>query len=371
MTKNGGARAGLVIAIAALSIGVSGCSAADPQEGSSATGPVLVATSEPTALPPTENSSPPVLTTVPREASASPSTARVGERITVRGSGWPATSVINAVICGNNALNGQVDCDPASGAQDVSDTLGDVLFEMVATVPPLPCPCVVRVSALSDAESVSAPLEIIGADVAEPQRDSDTVRALDVSLALSGGPSAASLFGVAAARELTLVARNSGTQPLLQVPVSLTFGSGTNPTDPVVIQDVPNVVLPDLQPGETGEVRVPIEIPAIAAGKYTARASFVGLDTLSENGAALPPGQNSVSTTTTTYPWGLLIVAWLLLQIPLLGLYKRRQVIVVDEVVAQAPHDAGISLLSGATLEQPWPSAPQPPPGFRVVSSSL
>lgn len=369
MTPDSGMRTILVAAVSALSICLTGCSAAGPPEVSNANGPLLLATSEPTARPQSESSAPSA-PTVPREASVSPSTARVGEIVTVRGSGWPASSVINAVVCGNNALNGQVDCDPASGAQNVSDNLGGVFLNMAASVPPRPCPCVVKISSLADSVSVTAPLEIVGVDVAEPQRNGNVVRALDVSLSDSGGPTAASLFGVAASRELTLVARNVGTEPLLQVPVSITFGSGTNPTDPVVTRGAPDFVLPDLQPSETGEVKVPIEIPAIAAGKYTARVSFVGLDTLSADGMALPPGQNSISTTTTTYPWGLLVVAWLLLQVPLLGLYKRRQVIVLDEMASQPPNDASMSWLSGGTFEPPWPSVPPPPPGFRFDSSS-
>jgi hypothetical protein len=318
---------------------------------------VVVAADEPTPAP--------VATS--RSASASPSTARPGEQVIIRGAGWPAQEIVNASICGNNFLNGQGDCDPDSTGQGVADAEGNLIFDMLAAIPPKPCPCVVRISAFSDTNSVSAPIEIVGAPVADPVQDPVQIRVLDVSAKLDGGADLRSLFGLSAQRELVLNIRNPGNTPVLAAPINVGFGHGSDPTDPVLNPDGSSIVVPDLQPGATAEVRVPIEIEPIAAGTYRAKASFVGLDKLLINGQATPEGTLSVTTDTSTYPWGFILLIWLLLQIPLLGLYKRRPVVVTPAPAVAYEFSPDAFGLFEPAQALPDPSSPPPPPGYRTV----
>jgi hypothetical protein len=105
-----------------------------------------------------------------------------------------------------------------------------------------------------------------------------------------------------------LTITNSGTLPLTNPPTTVTIGRGEDPTE---ILERPS--LGDLAPSSTTVVRIPFELPAGSFGSYTVKTTIGGLDQ-----------PTAARASTSTYPWFLLVGVWLLIQIPLLGLHKRR-----------------------------------------------
>ena len=98
---------------------------------------------------------------------------------------------------------------------------------------------------------------------------------------------------------------------LTDLAVTLTAGRGSAPTD--LLQQTE---LEPIAAGATLRYEVPVTFKAPAFGQYTVQANFTGLGTT----------DSSVQSTTSTYPWALVVLAWCLLQPLLLGLYKRRPV---------------------------------------------
>jgi hypothetical protein len=285
--------------------------------------------------------------------------------------------LVTASICGNGALNGQVDCDPASAGQSVASPTGLISIEIVAALPPKPCPCVVRTASIADPAAINAPFEINGAPTATPVADPLATRSLQVGLTIVGSGPLVSYFGGPAQRDLLLNVRNSGNSPLDGTPVTVAFGKGDDPTESVLAEGGGAVALPPLQPGQNAELRIPVTIDPVPFGSYTAKATFAGLDAVIVDGQENSAGDLSVKATTSAYPWGLILVAWLVLQIPLLGLYKRRPVVYeapaedplleqlpVSTVVGADPGFAGGMFGSSAALPPP------PPAGFVVAATA-
>lgn len=345
-----------------------------------------------TVVPPADPAAPttPVLTG--RSGVASPPFARPGEVVLVTGTNWPSQAAVTASVCGNNFLQGSVDCASGGAGQAVSRVDGTVSIEVEITNPPKPCPCVIRMATQADTTGVSVPFEIIGAPTAPPQINL-TSRQLDVEPRVTGTGPIAAFFGGAAERQLVLKITNIGSAPLAGLPLVLTIGKGQDPTDPILTAEGLAPTLPDLAVGEVVEIELPVTIEAPALGRYTIKGQFSGLEVLSVNGVKNNVGDLSFTTTASSYPWGLILVGWLLLQIPLLGLYKRRPVVIesgqdavapVDEVLAapyepavvdgfaQGVFDAPLGVPPATAFPPPPPAAalPPAPPGFRIVSAA-
>lgn len=240
----------------------------------------------------------------------------------------------------------------------------------------------------ADALGVDVPFEVVGAPTAPPQAEV-TSRRLNVDPRLTGSGPLTAFFGGTAKRELLLTVTNTGSAPLVDQPVSLTFGKGDDPTDPLLTAEGLPVTIGSLEVGASTEIRVPVVIDAPAFGQYTVKGLFIGVDAVSVDGEPNDAGDETFSVTTTTYPWGLILIGWLLLQIPLLGLYKRRPVVVVEEpATAPAFEPAPEYTYAGPAVEagfaagvfdavQPMappayavPAPPPPPAGFRVVGAA-
>jgi hypothetical protein len=315
--------------------------------------------------------------------------------VLVTGTNWPSQAAVTASVCGNNFLQGSVDCASGGAGQAVSRVDGTVSIEVEITNPPKPCPCVIRMATQADTTGVSVPFEIIGAPTAPPQINL-TSRQLDVEPRVTGTGPIAAFFGGAAERELVLRITNTGSAPLAGLPLVLTIGKGQDPTDPILTAEGFAPTLPDLAVGEVVEVQLPVTIEAPALGRYTIKGQFSGLEVLSVNGVKNNVGDLSFTTTASSYPWGLILVGWLLLQIPLLGLYKRRPVVIesgqdavapADEVLATAYEPAVVDGFAQGVFDAPpgvppaiafppappaaaFPPAPPAPPGFRIVSGA-
>jgi len=249
---------------------------------------------------------------------------------------------------------------------------------------------VVHVAALADSNTVDTPVDVTGAPVGTPSRTSSS-RAVDVNATITGGGPLSAYFGGQAKRELVLVVTNTGSEILVNPVLNLTFGKGQDPATPLPTIDGLPVALGTLQGGQTATYRLPVTIGAVAFGQYRVQGEFIGLDSVSVDQGQNLPGDLSFQVTTSTYPWILIVLAWLALQIPLLGLYKRRPVVAEDldedplleelPVAGAAPGFAGgifepaavpvgvgtAASLAAPAYDPPVSNAPPPPPGFQSV----
>ncbi|MFI6760858.1 hypothetical protein ACIBF5_17165 [Micromonospora sp. NPDC050417] len=220
-----------------------------------------------------------------------------GDRITVRLTGWPVGPV-SIELCGNAGRRGSVDCAVHASVQTSVAAAGAAAATLTVTVPPVGCPCVVRVTTIGGGTSGVVPLTIEGVPVTElPDQggeEPDDRAILRVTrVEVSADRSWPALFGGPAARTLLVGVRNDGTAPVVDPSVTVSFGRDAEPTG-----FVPPPLLGTLRPGEERVIRLPLTIPAPAVGHYTVRGEIDGI--------GRPAG---FSATVATYPWGLVGVA--------------------------------------------------------------
>ena len=243
-----------------------------------------------------------------QELVATPAIGPVGTETLVQLRGWPAGATVQVSTCGNNALNGNADCDNAGSISATTSAEGTFTGKATFSKPPKPCPCVLHAFSSQSGQVNNFPIELTGYPTAPPVADTGT-RALEVTSEVEGGGPLASWFGGAAERELILTLTNTGSLPLENPPTTVTLGKGQDPTDLLTLPR-----LGAIGPGQTTEVRIPFELPAFSFGSYTVKTTVAGLDQ-----------PTAARSSASTYPWFLLVIGWLLLQIPLLGLNKKRR----------------------------------------------
>ncbi len=246
-------------------------------------------------------------TTRALEVSGTPQVGRIGDKTHVIGIGWPANAPIQVSTCGNNALNGSPDCNTDSTQNTVSDGNGNFQFDMQFGRPTKPCPCVLHTYSPNLNIATNFPIQLLDMPTAPPSKDSSS-RILKLEVDASGAGPIWSWLGFPAQRSLDATITNTGTLPVLNPPTFVYLGKGQDPTTLLVQPSVGSI-----NPGESVRVEIPFELPALSFGSYTVKIDIPGTD-----------APASATTTTATYPWLLFIVVWLLIQIPLLGLHRRR-----------------------------------------------
>ena len=78
--------------------------------------------------------------------------------ISVVGTHFPPRQLVSIAICGNNAINGAIDCDLATSSTVGITTDGEFVADLLVAPPPVECPCVVRAFAFST--SVQQPITL-------------------------------------------------------------------------------------------------------------------------------------------------------------------------------------------------------------------
>jgi hypothetical protein len=227
--------------------------------------------------------------------------------VTVQLRNWPAAATVQVSTCGNKALNGNSDCDNSGSITAVTDRSGAFTGTMKFTRPPKPCPCVLFAFSTQSPATNRFSIDLVGYPSAPTVIEGGT-RSLEVRAEIEGGGPLSSWFGGAAERELVLTILNTGTLPVADPPTVVTYGRGEDPTELLARPRIG-----DIQPSTATEVRIPFELPAGSFGSYTVKTTIGGLDQ-----------PTAARASTSTYPWFLLVGLWLLIQIPLLGLHKRR-----------------------------------------------
>jgi len=223
----------------------------------------------------------------------------IGDVILVTPSGWPDGPVTMSV-CGNDGRRGSADCD-LLGSQAVRVNAGTAqTFELRITRPPVPCPCVVRVSSTADQIVRSIPVVVAGVATAPTVGDASTTpKVLQVSARLDEargfGANVASAFAGPSKRRVLVTVRNAGTAAVDAVTVSAVVGRDSSSGTPVGSR-----VIAQLPPGARETVDFSVTIGAPAFGDYVVFGDVSTPSTTSE-----------YSVSTSSDPWAL----WLLVPI--------------------------------------------------------
>lgn len=249
--------------------------------------------------------------TEPRLTSSLTS-ADFGDQIAVRGEGWTPNTVINVMICGNDALNGTSDCDIVNGRVIGVSNRGTFGVSLAVGQPPVPCPCVVRAESQTAPELFTFALTINGA----PELSADEqfqVPVPDRQLAISnaridGNGPWYSYFGAPAKRKVVFTVDNIGEVTVRNAAISLSIGKGPNPKGFVAAPD-----LGEIKPGESRTFAVDVELPVMAVGTYGVQGNIPGF--------ADPV---RFRTETSQVPWALTALPLLILgQVALLTMRNR------------------------------------------------
>jgi hypothetical protein len=236
---------------------------------------------------------------------------QAGERVTVTFDGFEARSAMLSV-CGNRAARGSGDCNMVE-SQGVRLRHMDVTLthDMTVTIPPFPCPCVIRAVGVETGEVAVTPIDLVGhpiADVVEPDLGQPLI---DVSLSTTGasnGPVSwlRQSLGGPSPQLATISVKNLTTGVLSGAAVR---GSVTRSGVSVAEFDLDTG---EIGPGQTWTGTTEVEIPAPAIGTYewTVTSSGVGPVVTSE-------------TSSRSVPW-LLVILVLMLVWDLTAMVVRR-----------------------------------------------
>lgn len=248
----------------------------------------------------------------------------------VTGSGWPSQALVQVQVCGNLGLDGSADCGLPDARNIGTAQDGTFSTAFTVTLPPSPCPCVVRVNTLTFSDDARTPITIVGAPTSEPKTktaSAEITRYVQITaVQLEGSASWTRWFGAGYWRTLKFTVRNVGDAVVATAQLSVTYGTSEHPTGVV---DTPK--LPALAPGESTTVRVPVRVDALSIGAHHVRVEVSGF------------GRPATATIgTSTYPWALLIVAIAVAQLVLVGgrnWLRRRLHEHEDEAAAVEPDD--------------------------------
>jgi hypothetical protein len=217
------------------------------------------------------------------------------------GNGWPADTLIELEVCGNEARSGSSDCAVETAQIVASDALGSFRARVSVVIPPTACPCVLRAVSQADGSVATAPAEIPGAPV-KALDDSDVVkpavRSLEVhDVSLIGSDDWQVWLGGHPRRTLEFTVINTGDVALTDATVSLSIGSSDDPTGFVA-----PVELGRLDVMQKRTYRIPVSFDALAFGRQFVKGSFTGTTE-----------PTTFSAATSSYPWLLIAIPAVLL----------------------------------------------------------
>lgn len=204
---------------------------------------------------------------------------RVDERVAVTIDGFRALNVTISV-CGNEARRGSEDCNMFASEGLKLDTDGtSTLIGIPVAEPPMPCPCVIRVSSRLNDEIATTPIEIIDHPVAPvaPVVDGPTVKdPLEVTVTAVAAPpgvferARASIGGPALYRVKVTVTNRSAV-PYRQIALAGIAVRGNDQLATLPLTDAG-----EIKPGQTWEQIVSTEVPGPSLGSIEWRVTVSG-----------------------------------------------------------------------------------------------
>jgi hypothetical protein len=244
--------------------------------------------------------------------SVTPSVVAPGQTIDVSGDHFPPGIDVNTQICGDNNLAGSADCVLDDTGLGTVTSQGKFTTSITVAIPPVPCPCVAIVTSNTFSTVLSptptAPVVIIGAPVSplRPPTSAATVneplRILNAQL--NGNGPWSSWFGGFAHRTLSLTVHNPNQGVYPHPSLVLVAGKSGN-----ALSTVSTSPLPSMSPGETTTIHVNVAFPPFSFGDNEV------LGTVGDAGL-----KEHFKVTTTIVPWGLIVIALIILQFILLAI---------------------------------------------------
>jgi hypothetical protein len=227
-------------------------------------------------------------------------TVKVGEQIDFTVSGFKGRGFVLSV-CGNEARRGSSDCDMVgSRSLPVDVANGGVTGnQMQVGAPPVPCPCVLRASSITNDEIAVTPLVIEGHPVAEVV-DGGAVRdPLVVTVQATPSPnglgdSFRATLGGPARYAVTITVRNRSVVPASNVTLSAAGGRSADDFRVLVEPDDPGLI----PAGQTWQQTVEAVVPYPSFGTMQWRATA--------SGAGVPV---TATTSTSSKPTLLILLA--------------------------------------------------------------
>jgi hypothetical protein len=276
-----------------------------------------------------------------------------GEELLVTGTGWQPGTLVKVELCGNAGRGGSVDCDVANGRAVTTSADGAFSTALTAGLPPRPCPCVILADSQSTAESATVEIAVAGMVTVPLDRQQVTAevrRELEIAgVRVDGRGPWQSWFGAAPERRLVVTLHNSGDVPLRDPPLAIAVGAGEDPD-----RIVPAPAVGRLEPGQVRILEIPLELDSFTIGERTVRVEVLGF-----------PDPIVAEATTSAYPWGLAVLAVLLVQALLLLVRNRLRArierslpapVAAPDDVPAAPALPGAAALPGAPT---LPAAPE------------
>lgn len=277
-----------------------------------------------------------------------------GDIVTVSLDGWPQGPA-QVELCGNAAQRGSVDCNSLGGVAASVSADGTARLRLALGEPPVPCPCVVRVTQQHTGAAATVPIDIPGfagvvtADETVGNRQVVPIqRRLEVvGTTIEADESWRAWFGGDVGRVATVTVRNDGNVAITGVVVSARLDGGLDTS--IVIPSPPPF---DLAPGEERDVDLAFELPSPAIGDYRIEGRVDGTE---------QPIEFSIPT--RHMPWGLinavvlLIGTWLVLSARRRA--RRRRHVPVAPTSAAVPADLPVRVevvdvcAAEAVTEQP------------------
>lgn len=239
----------------------------------------------------------PALTVNPLAVSA-------GDKITVTGTGWPGSQMVDLSVCGNGGEGGSASCNRSGAASVGVGEDGVFGATLLAVVPPVACPCVVRgtsgaYSAVQALDVIGAPLRTAPAAIAVPIVDAIGVEG-------SGPPS--SWFGGSPERDVSVSVSNPSAGVVRDARVEIRWGSSGSEQSRILDVGEP------IAASSSVVVTTTIALGALTWGDVEVRARV------------LTTGEPTwVSTSTSSYPWGLIVGAFVLLQVIVIIVVRRNR----------------------------------------------
>jgi hypothetical protein len=234
----------------------------------------------------------------------------VGDTLRIEGADWPPHVLATAVVCGNGALDGSVDCDLARSSTNAVTFDGILRLEVEVGEPPQPCPCVVRIFDTANIHLIEVPLEIEGVATQEPESrfSARGLASLEIlSVEVRGSGPVPAWFGAAPERELVLTVGNNGDEALTGVSLLASWSSGDGTTRVFDAIDFPTVGT-----GSELVVPIPVSFDLMANGSYQVGGELV-----------LNNDSITFATVTQMRPWGLFALGLTLAFVAIASLLVR------------------------------------------------
>ena len=250
----------------------------------------------------------------------------IGQKVIIRGTAWPSGKV-SVQVCGNNGVNGTVDCDGPGTRSFGIGSSGKFAGQIVVGAPPTPCPCVVLVASNFAERVVIIPITIkdhptlVGTPTADPNKGLTT---LNLTSSFVRGDWWRDAVGISPARIMTITITNTGGNPTGDGVVDVTVGKDSPATGFAA-----SISFESLDPGESTSVAAKFAVDSFAFGTYNMTARVTS-----------PAAGGEITEQTSTFPGYLLVLLILIILIIdliwMARVRRRRHLFATAEAAAAA-----------------------------------